>query len=448
MKIKLISPKMSLRPMDSNFKRIMAPSLGLLVLGSLTPSQHSIEFEDENVEKINFNDKPDLIGITVNVDTSKQAYKIASRYRQKNIQVVLGGIHASANHEEALLYGDSVCIGEAEELWENILLDAKIHRLKRTYFNNNPTNVSKIPLPRWDLVNSSKYLYTNIMCATRGCPFKCEFCYNSCLYVHNEYRNRPIENILEEIDKMGTKQVMFIDDNFIGNINYTKRLVKAIKPLGLKWHAAVSANIGNHLNLLDEMQYSGCKSLFIGFESINEDSIRSVNKHQNNIDEYDRTVQDIHSRDIMVNASMVFGLDHDYPSVFNDTLKWLIQNKIETITAHILTPYPGTKLFQRLESEGRIVDYNWCHYNTSHVVYEPKHMSREELYSGYIRLYKRFYSFKNIIRRIPESKKQRIPYLLFNLGYRKFGNVTSRIASYGYMSSLGRLARRLSYGIG
>ncbi|MHC4642791.1 MAG: B12-binding domain-containing radical SAM protein [Planctomycetota bacterium] len=447
MNIKLISPRMSLRPMDSEYKRAMAPSLGLLVLAALTPSKHHVHIQDENVEELDLDDSPDLVGITTNVDTSKRAYDIAACYRDKNVPVILGGIHASADPHEALGHCDSVCIGEAEELWEQILRDCSARSLKESYYNTEATDISRTPLPKWELLNRSKYLYTSIICASRGCPFKCEFCYNSCDYVNNKYRNRPVENVVEEISKLGTRQVMFVDDNFIGNTKWTKKLIEAIKPLSLTWHAAVSANIVSHEDLLDKMADSGCQSLFIGFESINERSIRNMNKHQNHIDKYEELIQQIHTRGMMVNASMVFGFDCDYPSVFEETLEWLVENKIETVTAHILTPYPGTVFYKRLQQENRIIDYDWSHYNTSNVVYKPKNMTVKELYDGYLWLYKKFYSFGNILRRIPSHSKQKLPYLLFNIAYRKFGKITSTVAQLGFMNSVGKLARRLSYGI-
>lgn len=447
MQIKLISPRMSLRPMDSEFKRLMAPSLALLVLGSLTPKEYSIVLEDENAGRINFNDNPDLVGITVNVDSAPNAYKIASAYRKKGVPVILGGIHVSANPAEAALYADAICIGEAEHLWDTILKDAVCGHLKKQYYYDGVTDVSKTPVPCWELVKKSNYLYTNVMCTSRGCPFKCEFCYNSCKYVQGGYRNRPIDTILKEIELMGTKQVMFIDDNFIGNIDRTKKLLSAIEPLNLTWHAAVSANIHKHPELLDQMERTGCRSLFIGFESINTNSLKSANKHQNKIEEYDELIESIHCRGIMINASMVFGLDHDSPSVFDDTLNWLVKNKVETVTSHILTPYPGTQIYRRMDEAGRIFDKQWDHYNTAHVVFEPKYMTKEQLYDGYIDFYKRFYSFENIIKRMPKSKRVRMPYLLFNFGYRKFGKATSILGKIGLMRGVGTAARKLAYGV-
>jgi radical SAM superfamily enzyme YgiQ (UPF0313 family) len=445
--IKLISPRMSLRPMDSEYKRVLSPSLSLLILASLTPKEYDVYIEDENVRPLNLTDSPNLVAITVNVDTSKRAYRIADAYRSRGIPVVLGGIHPSSCPDEALQYASSVCIGEAEGVWQKMLNDTISGKLQPRYYHSEPVDLSVTPLPRWDMLNRSKYLYTNIICATRGCPFRCDFCYNSCEYIHNCHRNRPIDNIIAEIEALGTKQVMFIDDNLIGNIAWTRELIKAMKPLGLTWHAAVSTNIGSHPDLLDEMKSSGCKSLFIGFESINGKSTDSVGKYQNHTGRFDCLIRDIHDRDIMVNASMAFGFDHDYPSVFGQTLKWLVENKVETMTGHILTPYPGTRLYKRLLSEGRITDFDPSHYNTSHVVFRPKNMTAEELQEGYIWIYDQIYSLRNIYRRMPNTLQRKIPYLLFNLGYRKYGKITSIISKLNLMNLTGRLARRLSYGI-
>jgi len=446
LQIKLVYPRLSLRPMDSEFKRRMSPSLSLLVLAALTPAEHSVEIQDENTGTLRLNDQPDLVGITANVDTARRAYDIAGRYRLRGIPVILGGLHPSAQPDEASQHANSVCIGEGEHLWEHILRDTMRRELKPRYYNPRPSNVAITPTPRWELIDTSKYLYTNILTSSRGCSFRCEFCYNSCAYVHNVYRSRPIENVIAEIVALNCRQVMFIDDNFIGNPESTRSLVAAIKPMGLTWHAAVSTNISKHPKLLDEMAESGCRSLFIGFESVNDDSLRNVGKHHNHICEYDALVRQIHNRGIMVNASMAFGMDYDRVDVFDRTLDWLLTNKVESLTAHILTPYPGTELFRRLEAEGRIIDRDWTHYNTSNVVFRPKHMSPYELREGYLRLYSSFYSMRNIIRRMPDDSR-RIPYLLFNLGYRKWGKAVSLLGRIGLMQRIGTFARRLSYGI-
>ena len=244
---------------------------------------------------------------------------------------------------------------------------------------------------------------------------------------------------------MNSKHIMFIDDNFIGNPDWTYELLTRIKPMKIKWNAAATADIVNHLELLDLMKESGCKSLFIGFESLNPLSLKSVHKRQNNVEVYERLVHEIHSRGIMVNASIVFGLPDDEPNVFEATLEWLVKNKIATVTSHIMTPYPGTPLYQRMLKEGKIVDFDLSHYDTAHVVFRPDKMTAEQLYKGYIGFYKRFYSFKNIIKRTPDCKSQRAAFYLFNFMYRKYGRFISFMANLIPLGTLGRVATRLSY---
>jgi radical SAM superfamily enzyme YgiQ (UPF0313 family) len=198
---------------------------------------------------------------------------------------------------------------------------------------------------------------------------------------------------------------------------------------------------------MDAFAASGCRSLFIGFESINTQSIQSAGKKQNKVSDYEDLIRHLHSRGIMVNASLVFGFDADEKTVFADTLQWLINNKVETMTAHILTPYPGTRFYKELKSQNRIISEDVSRYNTSNVVFKPAQMSAEELYQGYLGMYRNFYSWKNMVRRFPDNKKIRIPYILFNLGYRKFGKLTSFIGRFGLMHALGSIARRISYGI-
>jgi radical SAM superfamily enzyme YgiQ (UPF0313 family) len=434
--------------MDSEFKRLMTPSISLLVLAALTPGEHELEIIDENITSIKDYNQADLVGITCNVDNFERAKEHSRKYRQNGIPVILGGIFPSSAPEIAELNATSVCIGEAESLWRDILDDAQKGILKKRYIYSDGYPVSMIPRPKWESIDKTRYLYTNIITTSRGCPFSCEFCYNSCSYMKRKYRRRPVNAILEEIEKLGTKQVLFVDDNFIGDKGWLKDFFMAVKPLKIFWHAAVSADIGEDLGLLDKMKETGCRSLYIGFESINSGSISSVGKKQNEVQKYEKTIKEIHSREIMINASMAFGFDHDYPDVFEKTLKWLIRNRIETMTGHILTPYPGTKLYKRLENEGRIIDRDLRNYNTSKVVFKPKNMSAEELLNGYLNIYKEFYSLKNILKRKPKYKSQWIPYFLFNFAYRKFGKLTSKFAMDGNMNRIGKLARSLSYGIG
>lgn len=236
---------------------------------------------------------------------------------------------------------------------------------------------------------------------------------------------------------------MFIDDNFIGNPIWTKEFLKRIKPMKLKWNAAVSANVVEIPGLLDQMKDSGCQGLFIGFESLNENSIKTANKGQNNIARYEYLVQEIHKRGIMINASFVFGLDDDDETTFSRTLDWIVKNKIETVTSHILTPYPGTMQYDRLLKENRITSDNLKLYTTSEVVISPLKMSGSQLKAGYLKIYRDIYSFKNIYRRLPGYQK--VGYLLFNFLYRKYGKITERVCEIIGFNRIGYICEKLSF---
>ena len=237
---------------------------------------------------------------------------------------------------------------------------------------------------------------------------------------------------------------MIIDDNFIGNPKWTKELLKAFIPLNITWNAAVSINVANIPGMLDLMKESGCQGLFIGFESINPKSISTVHKVQNDRNGYEWAIEEIHKRGIMINASFVFGLDDDTPGAFKETLEWIVKQKIETITSHILTPYPGTTLYDKLKEENRLTEHDLSKYNTANVVFKPKNMTPEELFEGYVWIYKELYSFKNIISRMPKSKRQRLAYFTFNFLYRKYGHFTDRLWKLITYKRVGWMAEKIS----
>lgn len=431
--------------MDSVFKRQMAPPLSLLVLGALTPDQHSVTITDENVERLDRADSPDLVGISVKADTAVRSQDIARTYRGRGIPVVFGGIYPTTCPDDCIDHADACVIGEAEEIWARLLQDAAAGCLKKIYRSDRPPDLRLSPTPRWNLIAEKHYLYTNTLTIGKGCPWRCAFCYNSSPNLPVGYRMKPITAILDQIASLRSKHVMFIDDNFIADKSCARRLLTELQPLGLTWHTAVSADIGRHDDILDSMAASGCRSLFIGFETLNTANLKGANKRQNRIEEYNRTIAKIHDRGMMVNASVVFGFDADGPDVFDKTTDWLIDRKIETMTAHILTPYPGTVLHSQLQREGRIIDRDLTHYNTSRAVFQPAGMSTTELEQGYLGAYRRFYSWHSIMRRMPVDSKRCAPYLLFNLCYRKYGNVVSALGAVGLMRAIGKLGAQISY---
>lgn len=423
MYIKLIQPKMKKRPMDTDIKTRMAPPLGLLTIVNILRDKHKVVLENENVQEIVYDDNPDIVGISVTVDTLPGAVEIARKFRKKGITVVAGGIHVTT--AEKLIPTDCfdvLCVGPAEGTWRDIVSDYENGKLKKVYRCSKNICGHDIASPAYDILDKDKYLYCNVVHTSRGCPFRCDFCYNS--GNEQKYLNREIDDVISDIKAVGTKHIMFIDDNFAGNPKWTREFLNAIKPMKLKWNAAVSINAAFDDELLDLMKDSGCRSLFIGFESINPTSIKDVHKIQNSTETYEKAIKAIHDRGIMINASLVFGLDGDTKETFRATLDWIVKNKIETVTSHILTPYPGTALYDRMKKENRIVTDDLSLYNTAHVVFKPMNMTANELYDGYIWIYKQIYSLKNIFRRMPDCKKQRPAYLMFNLLYRKYGKFT------------------------
>ena len=443
--IKLIQPEMKMRPMDTKLKTRMSPPLGLLTIANMFYREHTVIIENENIRDLNYDEAVDIVGISITVDVLPRAVEIAKRFRERGVTVVGGGIQITACPEYMTEEFDAVSVGMAEKTWFDIVRDFQRGELKKIYTCSGSIKGSDIIPPAYNLINKGDYLYTNIVCTSRGCPFKCDFCYNSCEHCKDIYINRPIEDVLADIRAIGKKHIMFIDDNFIGNPKWTREFVKALKPLNIKWNAAVSSNIGDMPELLDEMAESGCQSLFIGFESLNERSLKNVHKNQNSIEKYEKLVNELHSRGIMINASFVFGLDGDDVTTFKATLDWIVKNKIETVTSHILTPYPGTKLYDDFVRENRITSFDFSEYNTASVVFKPENMTAEELYEGYINIYKEIYSLKNIIKRIPRSRKQVLPYLMFNLLYRKYGKFSEWICEKITYERLGRIGEFISY---
>lgn len=445
MKVKtvLIQPKMKMRPMDTTLKTRMSPSLGLLTVAQAIRNESDIDLINENVgEKIDYDKKVDLVGITVTVDTLPRAIEIARQYQKKGVKVVAGGIQITCCPESANDFFDVLCIGYAEGTWPEIIKDYKNGNLKKEY-SCIKISPEEILSPAYDLLDHRKYLYVNVVSASRGCPFKCEFCYNSTKNIRNSFVNRCIEDVVSDIEELKRKHIMFIDDNFIGNPKWTREFLERIKPMKIKWNAAVSANVADIPGMLDLMKESGCQGLFIGFESLNENSIKTAQKGRNNVAKYEWIISEIHKRGIMINASFVFGLDDDDESTFHRTLEWIVKNKIETVTSHILTPYPGTAQFKRMNEEGRITSYEQENYTTSEVVYTPKKLSPERLREGYLKIYKDIYSFKNIFKRMPSCQKT--GYLFFNLLYRKFGKMTEKVCELIGYNRIGFVCEKLSF---
>lgn len=442
MYVKLIQPKMEIRPMDTEVKTRMSPPLGLYTIVSILRHEHEVVVQNENIEEIVY-DSPDIVGITVSLDVLPAAIDIAANFRRLGVPVVAGGVHITTAYSTVPKDAfDAICIGPAEGTWPDIMADLGQGALKPVYRCSSQFTGRDIIGPAYDLIPKDRYLYSNIIHTSRGCPFKCDFCYNS--FGEHRYVHREIDDVIAEIKAIGRRHIMIIDDNFIGNPKWTMELLRAFIPLKIKWNAAVSINVVNIPGMLDLMKESGCQGLFIGFESINPSSLGGVHKVQNDRAKFEYAIQEIHKRGFMINASFVFGLDDDTPEVFQQTLDWIVEQKIETITSHILTPYPGTTLYDEFVRDNRLIDHDFSKYNTAHVVFQPKNMTPEQLYEGYLWMYRELYSVKNIFRRLPKTRKQWIPYLTFNFLYRKYGRFTDWLCRRFTYERIGWLGERWS----
>ena len=446
MTIWLIRLKIQLRPMDSYFKQCMSPPLALYIIKQITPAQHAVHIIDLNLNMKLPKEKPDLVGITATVDNTPDACELSRVFRAQGVKTVVGGIHAMANPDYFIDDFNSVCTGNAELVWAQILTDAEQDTLKKIYANPRPLESRDIPVIEAP-PEGKNYLFDNAVTATRGCPFSCDFCYNSSL--KRPLVTRNIDDVSKEIDKLGTKHVLFVDDNFIADVSYARRLTERLGAMGVTWGCAVSFNILRHLDLMDRMAVCGCKTLFIGFETLNAESLASMNKKQNNMQKYEKLVEEIHARGMMINASIMLGLDEDTKESIRASIRQLIDWRVDTLTTHILTPYPGTRFYEKMKESGRIINDDLSKYNTAHVVFQPARISKDALYREYLRVYKTFYSWRNIFRRSPsDNRVRRISYLLFNIIYRKLGKPISAIAyRLGLFHLIGQGARYLSYKI-
>jgi radical SAM superfamily enzyme YgiQ (UPF0313 family) len=381
-----------------NFQQITMPYLAAFV-----PPHWTVVHVDEVVSPVDVTLEADLVAITFHTPSAFHVYELAARFRQRGIPVVLGGPHVTLMPDEAQAHADVIVVGEAEELWPQFLKEFEAGGHARRYDAEAPPALDDAPMARKALFHRHD-LTGGRLFATRGCAYACEFCAVAVMYRHH-VRKRPLADVVAEYASFPGKAVIFWDDNLASDRDYARALFRAISPYRKWWSSQVSIQAGTDEDFLAWAARSGCKQFFIGLESISQASMNAAHKGFNRVDEYARVIERVHAHGIAVQAGIVFGFDQDTEKTFEETLDFLEATGVQNATFNILTPYPGTPLYERLEAEGRILTRDWSRYNgRADVVFEPKQMSRETLQEGHQYANRRFYSGRSIVRRLSQSQ--------------------------------------------
>jgi len=436
MKVKLILP--SLAEAKSSvwrpIKYSLFPPLGLATLAAFLDENDEIDLQDQHVEKLKLDDSPDLVVIQVYITNSSRAYSIATGYRSRGIYVVLGGLHVTSLPDEAANYADTIFIGPGEQTFPEFLKDFKNGRPLKRYISTDGRTIVGQPPIRRDLIKRKNYLVPNSLVISRGCPHHCDFCYKDAFYKGGKsFYTQQIDSIIQEINKLPGKHLYFLDDHLFGNPKFAKELFHAMEGMRRVFQGAATVKSVLNDELLDAAAKAGLRSLFIGFETLSSDNLAWSNKKQNLNQNYALAIRQLHDHGIMINASFVFGMDGDDIDVFKRTVEWGVKNAITTATYHIMTPYPGTLLYERMKSEGRLLHENWDYYDTRHVVYKPKGLTLQELEEGYHRAYKEFYSWPNILRASLSHPElvHKLKHLFYTGGWKKFESFWTLMVNAG-----------------
>jgi len=423
MKILLISPERERKKEETFLFKL--GFLNLPYVAAVTPSDVEVKIVDETCQKINFEEKVDLVGITAQTPVAPRAYQIAEEFKKRGVPVVMGGVHASMLPEEALQHVDAIVVGEAEEVWPDLIEDMRRGKLKRIYQGDEFINPSRLPLPRRDLLQERFYFPLKLLETTRGCPHHCDFCGVSKFFGYR-YRNRPISEIERELKTLFKKGPVMdptlkkvlslfskdlpyflkrrllyvIDSNIAGHKRFCFDLVSLLKEFDLLWYGHAPISIAFDQKLLKGFSQSGCIALNIGFESFSPKNLQVMGKGFNHPGHYGEAVQRIHGQGIGIMGTFIVGLDDDDQGVFQRIIDFCIDHKLDWALAFIMAPYPGTDSFLRLDKEGRIFSKDWEKYDSLNVVYQPLLMSAEDLEKGMRSVWKEVFSLPSIYKRI------------------------------------------------
>ncbi len=424
MKIKMILPALTeaKSPFWRPIKYSLFPPLGLATLAAWCSPDDEVELQDEHVEELNTDDQPDLVIIQVYITNAFRAYAIADHYRKKGVYVCLGGLHVTSLPEEALPYADSIFTGPGEDTFPQFLLDFRNKTTRRIYVNMK-RDIENIPPVRRDLIRREQYLVPNSIVVSRGCPHHCDFCYKDAFFQGGKsFYTQRVDEALSEISRLPGRHLYFLDDHLLGNQKFATDLFEGMKGMNRLFQGASTVEAILRGNLIEKAAEAGMRSVFIGFETLSNKNLLQSNKKQNLGKDYEAAIRRLNTLGIMINGSFVFGLDDDDTDVFSRTVDWAVGQGLTTSTFHILTPYPGTRLFQTMEAQGRILHRDWARYDTRQVVYQTNGLSAAELEAGYNRAYRDFYSWSNIAKASwqHETYRDKLKHFAYAGGWKKF----------------------------
>lgn len=421
MKILLVSPVRDEHQFTN--KGILIPQLALFILQGLTPKKHEVKIVEEEYMQLDMDEECDVVGISCMTSNAYRGYRIADAFREKGKKVVIGGVHPSLLPDEALAHADAVVIGEAEGVWEKILDDIENGTLQQRYHEPNPDLDRYIPKDFSSLPKKRMYNLVPLQ-TSRGCPYNCDFCCVSKIF-GKKIKLIPVKHVVRDIQESGARNFIFLDDNIIGNQKYARELFEALIPLKIRWIGQSSISFAHHTEMMKLAKKSGCKGLFIGLESVLESNIHHYNKLKS-LEDTERSIRKILKMGIMIQASVIFGFDDDTPDTFGQTIKFLRKNRISVASINALTPYPGTRVFERLKEAGRLLHEKWEYYDHHTVVFQPKHMTPLELQIGEIKAKADFSKIFSIAERILGNLRMPVYYIAANLGYRRLALAESR----------------------
>jgi radical SAM superfamily enzyme YgiQ (UPF0313 family) len=408
-KVTLIKPTIGRKEHSLYVDEGRMEPLMLGVLAGLTPTNIDVVLYDDRMERIPYDEPTDLVAITVESYTARRAYEIAAEYRQRGVRVVMGGMHVTLLPEEAMVHADSVFIGDAETLWAQVLADAQSGKLQRIYRATPGIAQLDGTMPRRDIYKGKGYLPISLMQFSRGCRYSCGFCAVS-QYFDRKHHIRRIDEVLREIDAQERKFLFFVDDNIASDTMALKELCRALIPMNVRWISQASLDITQDGELMRLMADSGCLGHVMGFESITPASLRDAKKSPNipGFSNYRREVEVLREHSMQVWAAFTLGYDHDtYESVL-DTMAFALKNRFTFAAFNILMPYPGTPLYKKLQSEGRLL-YDgqwWLHpqYRFNQAAFVPRNVTPEELTEACHLARKKFNSLPSLLYRFSDVK--------------------------------------------